>query len=195
MNKKTYIFPIVYLILVCTDIFITYSTTPDLVFEGNPLVTVFGLGWGSLILANLIGFFIYVFCCYYCFEKYQTIVCGAKNVGEYISQITFDRTDKFVWIFYRVPKNWSPVVACLSYEVIWAFIAGRVITIFEWCLWHNDVPFKSYYIELKETFAYGRLDIVLLIAFSFILVSHWFFKEYAKSKEKYTQTEERILCI
>lgn len=195
MIKKVYVFPAIYIMLVFLDGAITYFATPDLTFEGNPLITVFSLGWGSLILANLIGFAVYIFCCYYCFEKYETVVCEAKNIGEYISQITFGRTDKFSWVFYKVPKNWPPVIACLSYEVIWCFIAGRVITIFEWYLWHNDVPIKEYYVEFKETFAYGRLDIVLLIILAFILVSHWFFKEYAKSKAAYVQTEERGLCI
>lgn len=189
MNKKIYIFSSIYFILACADITITYLSTPNLFFEANPLVAVFKFGWSALIFSNLLGLLIYIFCCYYYFQRYQTINCKAENVGEYISQIMFDRQDKFLWIFYRVPKNWKPVKACLSYAFIWTFLFARMIALFEWYVWHSDTPLRNTYITFKETFAYERFDIIIITAFSFILVSHWFFKEYEKSEK------EKVSCI
>lgn len=188
MNKKIYILSVVYFALTFLDIFITYLSTPDLTFEGNPLVTVFHLGWGALILVNLIGFLIYVFCCYYCFEKYRTIVCEAANVGEYTSKILFNRPDKPLWVFYIVPENWTPVRACLAYEYVCVLPIARVITIFEWYVWHSNAPFKDYYIALKNLFPYERLDIAIIIVLAFTNISLWFNREYSISEK------ERNLC-
>ena len=47
-------FVTLYAVLVAFDAFTTYLVTPDLKWEGNPTVTLFGGGWGALIVCGII---------------------------------------------------------------------------------------------------------------------------------------------
>lgn len=179
MKKKFWIL-IIYLILILTDGLITYINTPDLALEGNPLVSVLGLGWSALFVANLVGFILLFFLTYYAFIKYETVIAKAANRREYCSQLFYHRPDKFIWSFYKVPKRWQPFWACLGYVLIYSAIFNRIIIVCEWLLPNQ---WFLLYSNVRSKAPYGRLDIVLTLVFCIYLLFRWFNLEYQQSKK------------
>ncbi len=181
MKKKFFILIAIDLILTFLDGFLTYYNTPDLTYEDNPLVTVFGLGWGALFLANFITFWLLFILGYYAFVKYQTITVKVNNRKEYISQIFFNRPDKIVWCWYKMPKNWKPTIAIIGYSYTYALIVARAILVFQWLLFTFRVDFDAYE-RFRSFFPLGRFDIAAAMICLICLCIYWVNNEYMKSK-------------
>lgn len=86
------------------DVGITFVVSADLRWEANPLVSVAGLGWGALILANVAGVLLILF-----FYRY-TLVSGGKffprssgtryaSSSRIIFSATATRFGKFIMLF------------------------------------------------------------------------------------------------
>ena len=69
---------ILYLILVALDNYTTYLVTPDLKWEANPTVTLFGGGWTSLIIVDVIAVAVFAVFAYFCTVYYrrESVECG-----------------------------------------------------------------------------------------------------------------------
>ncbi|MEI6534350.1 MAG: hypothetical protein WCN98_03340 [Verrucomicrobiaceae bacterium] len=57
MRRETFVFLSIILLTVAraADVAVTYRFSPDLAFEGNPMVKLFGMGWTFMLCANLIA--------------------------------------------------------------------------------------------------------------------------------------------
>lgn len=179
MKKSLKVF-LIYFILMLSDGLLTLYNTPDLSLEANPLVTKLHLGWGALITVNIIFFIIIFMCCRYAFEKYQTIAADVPDLKSYISQIFFNRPDKFIWIWYKLPKNWKPIWGYMCYIFPYCLSYGAVIRIFEWLMVTFDIYIASY--QKLKIFLFGRTDIFVGIISIIPLSYIWFKNEYKKSQ-------------
>ncbi|MDE5889345.1 MAG: hypothetical protein K2H20_04930, partial [Bacilli bacterium] len=123
-NKKIkfYILITIYFILILSDGILTYINTPDLKLEGNPLVSVFGLGWISLGIINMLVFILIFALAYYSYIKYKSIINDKTTYKEYYSQILYDRPDKFWASIYKIPKNFKPAIAAYGYALLYSSI-------------------------------------------------------------------------
>lgn len=182
MKKKFVLFMSTYFFLMMLDVFLTLVNTPNLADEANPLISVLGFNWTSLLIANVILLMFILICADYTFVRYKTIVIDAKNHKEYISQILYDRPDKFSWTMYKIPKNWRPVFAISGYAIVYAVIIARTIVIIEWLMITFGYKYNIYW-NLKDIMPYNRADIVISIIACFFLINYWFLKEYKKSKK------------
>jgi hypothetical protein len=178
VKKRFWILVSIYLVLALLDGLLTYIYTPDLSLEGNPLVSVFDFGWGALFIANGLGFALVFLTAYYSHLKYKTIVVSVKNRREYISQILYNRPDKFIWSFYKLPRNWAPVGAILGYALIYSIIMDRIIVVTDWLVHDIWVPI---YTPLRHMIPYGRLDIAVALVAAVFLMVQWISCEYKKS--------------
>lgn len=172
---------LLYVILMLADGLLTLYNTPDLSMEGNPLVTKLKLGWGALITVNLIFFIIMFFTCRYTFDQYQTIVADVPNLKSYISQLFYNRPDKFVWFWYKFPKNWKPYGAWFGYVFVYGLSGGAVIRVLEWLAVTFDIYYTSRYAQISDDIFFGRVDIFVGLILFIILTPVWFIKEYKKS--------------
>lgn len=179
MKKSRKVF-LMYVILMLADGALTFYNTPDLRFEANPLVTRLHLGWGALITVNLICFVIIFFACRYTFDKYETVQADVPNLRSYISQLFYDRPDKFVWSFYKFPKNWKPFWALISYAGVYALCAGAVVRVLEWLAITVGLD-MSVYDRFRSNVFFGRFDIVVGLICLIPLIYLWTRKEYKKS--------------
>ena len=181
--KKWLIVFIIYFVLVLIDGGLTLYNTPDLSWEGNPLVTHFHLGWGALITVNAIVVAAFFIGSRFTFEKYKTVVADVTNFREYVSMLFYNRPDKFVWSFYKLPKNWKPFWACLAYVLCYSLIIGRAITDFEWIAetlnWET-----SAYDRFRGHLLFGRLDIAVGLIAAVVLLFVWLIKEYKKGSKQ-----------
>lgn len=179
MKKSVRVF-LLYFVLMLSDGLLTLYNTPDLSLEANPLVTKLHLGWGALITVNIVFFVIMFICCRYAFEKYQTIAVEAPNLKAYISQIFYNRPDKFIWTWYKMPKNWKPLWGCICYVLPYSLSYGAVIRIFEWLMVTFGIHITSY--QKLRIFLFGRVDIVVGLLTMIPLFYVWFRNEYKKSQ-------------
>lgn len=177
------------LVLAVADGILTYWNTPDLSLEGNFLVAGLGFGWEALLIANVAVFGFCVFTAYYSFVRYKTVVLKTKNIKEYISQMLYNRPDKFIWLFYKTPKNRKPFYAILGFAFCYSMILGRMIAILEW----TAISFKmdlTGYCGFIRMFPFGRMDIVLILIALMILILLWFVSEYRKSIKSFANFHE-----
>lgn len=179
MKKSIRVF-LTYFTLMLSDGLLTLYNTPDLSLEANPLITKLHLGWGALITVNIVFLVIIFICCRYAFEKYQTVAAEANGLKEYISQIFYGCPDKFIWTWYKFPKNWKPFWGCLCYILPYSLSCGAVIRIFEWLMVTFGIYIAPY--QKLRTFLFGRLDIAVGLLIMLPLIYVWFRNEYKKSQ-------------
>ncbi len=175
---KFWISIILYLSLALTDCLLTYINTPDLSFEANPLVTKFGLGWGTLATVNIIVFILLFAISYYSFFKYKTVYTKETKFTAYCSQIINDRPDKF-WSF-ALPKHMAPILACAGYASLYALIIGRAIIVFEWLCITFNATWSSGYFYFRNTYLGGRFDLIVSMVFVVLFMFYWLYKEFKK---------------
>ncbi len=186
MKKSLRVF-LLYFFLMLADGLLTFYNTPDLNMEANPLVTVFHLGWGAIITANVIVFVLVFMSCKYSFDIYKTIVADVNNLKEYDSQIFFNRPDRYRWNFYKLPKNWKPLWALLGYAGTYGLCIAAIIRILEWLMITFDIH-SNIYNRINHAL-FGRLDICVCITIAIILGFHWINMEYKKSQFILLQTK------
>lgn len=181
---------IIELVLMFSDGALTYIGTPDLSLEANPLVAYFGLGWGALFIANFIFVILFVGLVYYAFVKYESPMIPYKTFKEYTSMLFFNRPDKFYGLFYKMPKNWKPVIATFGYVFGIAMPVGRAILVFEWILYLTKSPFRTVYYSFANIFPYSRVDMCLCCLLAVVLMFAWLIKEYKNNKRLLLQNVE-----
>ncbi|MCL2671458.1 MAG: hypothetical protein FWF10_05425 [Clostridiales bacterium] len=178
-----------YLLLALADGALTYIGTPDLAYEANPLVAVFGLGWGALFIANALVFALQIVAVNYAFVRYQSPLLPYKEYKEFLSMLIYDRPDKFIWTFYKLPKNWKPFFAQLGYAMGIALPVGRLAIVFQWVLYLANSPIQNIYNPFRNWFPYGRFDIVLTAFVGAFLAVYWTFRECRINRMRMEKSE------
>lgn len=163
--------------LAITDGALTYIATPDLSYEANPLVTHLGLGWGALFISNVLFIGLQIIAVYYAFVKYKSPVVEYRAYKEFSSNLFFKRPDRFRWMFYKLPKNWKPVLAMGGYALGITLPAARMILVFEWVLFLTKNPFENKYNEFRSLFPWSRFDISFAVVLAAFLAVYWTFRE------------------
>jgi len=167
--------------------------------EANPLVVVFGLGWGTLIGVNVVMFVPVVMAAYYAFVKY---CCGRSQLAcngfmQYCSMLYYNRTDKFSWVMYKMsyslPTNRAPLLALSCFLFVVIFIAVRLVAVFGWITiivagvhpgnWH----LPEYHSSVLYWVISAHLPVnpfALVIAFTFLFANfYWHLNEYRLNKK------------
>lgn len=183
-RKAFWIVIFINLLLTLTDGLLTYIGTPDLRFESNPLISFFGLGWSSLILSNILWFAFFALCAYFTLVKYQSPRFNVNSFQEYISMLFYNRPDKFIWSWYRLPKNWKPYLSAGGFAFMLTLPITRLIAILEWTFRLTHSPLDSLVSSLSMQLPFYRLDLlvaVMVVLFSF---SFWMVKEYNRNKKE-----------
>jgi len=185
-NGKTifWILIVLSVLLAITDGVLTYIATPDLEFEGNPLVSVLGLGWGALFAANVVILSLFAILMYFAFVKYESPLLPYARFTQFFSMLFYRRPDKFVWSFYKPPKNWKPFVAMVGYAAGFVMPVNRTVIVFEWILWLSQSPIRDAYGSFRLLFPFGRFDITLTAILTLLLIVFWFFKEFQINKKR-----------
>ncbi len=175
-KNKFLAFIFLYFMTVVGDLVLTYIGTPDLKNEANPLVKVFGLGWGALIWQNMFGFLFYSWFVYYTFIRYRRPVLQCEGYRRYVSMLLYGCPDR-----KKAAKK-------VEYKNFWALIGNmfaigyiiiRVIVIIDWigalnlnpiCHWFT-VKFRSI---LPAYWAMCLLGIAILLCCFFCVLYQWY---------------------
>lgn len=164
------------------DLWSTHLATPTLSDEMNPVVSVFGLGWNAILVANFAIIAALIYLNYYQLHKYSPKVSTNEfnSLPEYLSFAYFDRTDYRIEIFYKWPKDWVTFKAHFGYAGIRGMIVGSILA-------SANNLFRYYKVEFYSTFAswirHPAYTIYIIIGLSFIGFQLYFaFKEYKHLK-------------
>ena len=188
-KAKFWILVSVYLFLTFADGALTYINTPDLSYEGNPLVAKFGLGWGALAIANIVFFALYFVVAYYSYFKYKTVFTEETKFTRYVSQITFDRPDMFWKGCILPPKHWTPCIAAFGFCIFPSAIIARLIIVLEWLstTFNVDSEFVYNYFHFRDTYCFGRFDVFVAVIIAVIGAFYWFYREFKKQLKTSSQ--------
>jgi len=185
--------------------------TPDLRFEGNPLVIAFGLGWPALTVKNIAALIIFVLLAYYYSVKYERKFVPCKNIKEFCSMLLYERPDKFYWIFYKSANNRKAFWALVAYAFIFPALTLRIVAVSEWLLvlqrnswqslnyWNFWLIYNSpsnsviwnIYLDIKRIVPGGNIYNTVWITIGILIIPIWFLKEY-KFNNMYIQTKGSI---
>ena len=106
MDKKIKKFLLLTVLLIVGRVYDGYTTylyTPDLSKEANPLVSLLGLGWGSMIITQILLVSLLICCLYYYLNNYNTAFPNKKNLTftKFISNLNYNNDHSFFKIFYN----------------------------------------------------------------------------------------------
>lgn len=179
------------LVISVIDNLLTYIGSPDLAKESNPLVHTLGFSWTGLLIANVVLFAFDVFMAYYVFIRYEPKIVSCINKKEYMSMMLFDRPDKYIWTWYKLPNNkdgYRFMGACFSFIMVLLTPILRLKASIEWCMYlFNPELFDRYCDILGRvaiTTVWGRGDVIIqvivLIAVLMAIFTHKMYKANQK---------------
>lgn len=130
-KKKLEFFLLTFLIVItrCWDLIATSVVTPDLERETNPLVSIFGQGWTTLIIFQIILVSIIIVLNYYSLFRIKSCYPSQKGYSykEFITYYYFGKRRNLIEMIYKFPQDKSTLIKLLGYVVPRALI---VVSIF-----------------------------------------------------------------
>lgn len=179
---RFWFFILFYTEMTVADLWLTYLATPNLELEGNPLVAVYSLGWGTLISVNAVTLAFYILMAWYAFYRYKPRKSSeTKSLKRYLSDITYDNPEQGKFGMLRIPKHWSPQIACLCYSVVAALPFARCIIVIEWFLLYTH-SFAPLFFKIVACFPLGRIDFFVAVILAWILSGVWIRREFRENK-------------
>jgi hypothetical protein len=115
--KKFLFLTILLIVARLSDIITTYIYIPNLDKELNPIVSIFGKGWTTMLIVQvvLISGFIYSLWVYCTKKLTLPKVDSSLTLKEFISLFNFNDTKSFNKIFYKIPKNKTAFISTIGY--------------------------------------------------------------------------------
>lgn len=178
-KKKFFAHALIYFMLMVGDMVLTYIGTPDLKNEANPLVEVFGLGWGALRAHSMFGFLYYLGFIYYAFIRYRRPVLQCEGYKQYVSMLLYGCLDrkktarkKFVF------KNFFGV---FGNALAVGYIIIRVIVVIDWIGYLSRNPIYYWYIvnirsrsSVPKYLSLCLLGSAILICCQYCVLYRWY---------------------
>jgi len=202
-NKlKFYVFNIICLVTTIGDLLITYVGSPDLLLEANILVTVFGLGWTALIIANIFAYTLALVLLYYAFIKYKRTILECNSFTQYLSMLYFNRPDKAKWLWYKYPKGKMFILlAPVGFALAYMYPVLRLIAISGWVLHLASIEFCIFCSLGMPHFYFKHIEVVFFLIIGLIimifLLLYWYVREYKINKVglKYTRDSGEYIVV
>ncbi len=185
IKRKSFILTLFFLGLTVLDITLTFMGTPDLTDEGNPISAIFNFGWIALVISNVFAIVVFAVFAHIAFDRYKTPRFTAENFFEFYLMLFYNTKTIIVKPMFKLPKNWMPFFAMISFSACIALLAGRVVVVLEWIavlLGHEH----SLYFMVREHIPFGRTDIWVFILVFLVSTLIWMQNQFKKVR-KYTE--------
>jgi len=185
MNENKLEFFLLTLFLVVTrfwDIMATYIITPDLEKETNPLVSILGQGWVTVIIFQIMMVSFIIILNHYSLFKIRNTYPQQKgySYSEFVSYFYFGEKRNLMEMVFRFPKNKSTLVKALGYVLPRSLIViGLFISLSSTLLIINS-DYRKFY-TLARPYYY-----IVLIAIVFLFFILFFKREYTKYQKVLT---------
>lgn len=152
------------------DMGITFAASPDLGWEMNPLVSLAGLGWGALILSNVLGVALIVFFYRhaYSFTHSGFPQSSGYSFKQFISYYLFHDAESFHKIYYVVPYNKRALIEYCGYVAIRVVSAWSFLVVAHNLLVWQLPAYRSVMASGKLWLSLYGLLVFLVLAYSFL---------------------------
>ncbi len=183
MNKGTREFVLLTTLLFATrigDLVMTYLVTPDLARETNPLVSMLGQGWISLIVLQIILVSAIVLLNYYSLFKLQPTYPSQSGLSfaEFATRYYLGREQHWMNLLFRFPSRWSVFVKAFGYTLPRALIViGLLVSMSSATLTISEV-YSDFYPPLP-VFYLVIVTIALYFYFRFFKTEYHAYRESA----------------
>jgi hypothetical protein len=154
-----------------SDIITTYIYIPNLEKELNPIVSVFGQGWTTMLLVQviIISGFIYSLWVYSTKKLTLPKVDNSLTLKEFISLLNFKDTISYKKIFYKIPKNKTAIFYTIGYcgtisLIVLSFLVA-ISTTFLILSPDYRIFYRNYKIPVFLILSFVVMFIILLIKF------------------------------
>ncbi|MCE9519008.1 MAG: hypothetical protein K8R87_05525 [Verrucomicrobia bacterium] len=145
------------------DVAITYRFSPDLAFEGNPMVRLLGMGWPFLLTANLLAVFAIGACSLSWLQnplqyEYSPDVRDAWSFASFASFNRVYSRPMFLWKrLVCTPKNWRHSIQLLGFVAPVTVVGLSVAAVFSWYAMYSLHwgAYEAFYKTLWPVFPYG----------------------------------------
>ena len=159
------------------DMVLTYIGTPDLKNEANPLVKVFGLGWGALLAHSMFGFLLYSGFVYYVFIRYRRPVLQCEGYKQYSSMLLYGCPDR-----KRATKKkmeYKNFWGILGNTVAEGYIIISVIVIIDWIGALSRNPIYYWYAVnirsiLPRYLGFSLFNVAILVCCHYRTIYKWY---------------------
>lgn len=181
MNKKIKKFLLLTILLIVGRVYDGYTTylyTPDLSNEANPLVSLLGFGWTSIVITQFILVSLLICCLYYYLYNYNPPFPNKKKLKlkEFISNLNYNYDHSFFKIFYKLPDNRNVFFAKIGYAASMTMIfAGYIVGTSTTLLLISDT-YRQFYKNGAPFLLYGIL---------FGLITYFMYNFYLKQYRIY----------
>lgn len=145
------------------DVAVTYQFSPDLAFEGNPMVRFLGMGWAFLLAANLLAVVAIGACSLSWLHKpiqYERSP-DVHDVWSFASFACFNHVysrPRFLWKrLFCTPKSWRHTIHLFGVVAPVTVIGVSAIAVFSWYAMYSFhwQAFSLFYKALWPVFPYG----------------------------------------
>jgi len=179
MNKSKLEFFLLTAFLVITrlwDITATYIITPDLEKETNPMVSILGQGWVTIIIFQITVVSFIIILNYFSLFKIKTFYPSQKGYSykEFITYFYFGEKRNLIELVYRFPKNKSTLVKALGYVLPRSLIVIGVFISLSSTLLILNIDYQKFYAFARPYYY------LVFIAIVFVFFVLFFRREYAK---------------
>lgn len=162
------------LITRCWDITATYIITPNLEKETNPIVSIFGQGWMTVIIFQIILVSVVIILNYYSLFKIKDSYPSQKGYSfkHFITYYYFGEKRNLIKMLYKFPENKSVLIKALGYILPRSLIVISVFISLSSTLLIVNSDYQKFYAVAKP---YYYVVLIAIVCLFYIL---FFKKEY-----------------
>ena len=177
MGKKKSEFLLLAFLLVstrCWDIITTYMVTPDLKTETNPLVSILGRGWVSVIISQIILVSIIIILNHQSLFKIKSSHPSQRGYSykEFIRHYYFGKKESMIKMIYKLPQDKRTLIKLLGYVLPRALIVISIFISASSTFLITSWDYKRFYAVARPYYY------IALIATAFVFIMLFFKKEY-----------------
>ena len=163
------------------DALVTFTITPDLSHEGNPLVYIADLGWTTLLIVNSLVVCLTIFILYFSirFPADSHPTEGNYSFKEFISHFLYNDKFSFHKIYFFVPHNKKAILSFTGFLFPRVFISWSLLIII-----HNvSILHSSLYQQYNIHWNLWIIVYTFLVPITFFYFWKFFRNEYGKYRK------------
>lgn len=177
MSKSKLEFFLLTLLLILTrfcDVITTYMVTPGLERETNPLVSIFGRGWVTVIIFQVILVSIIIILNYLSLFKIKNSYPSQKGYSykEFIRYYYFGKKENLIKMIYKFPKDKVTLIKLLGYVLPRALIVVSIFISTSSTFLIISSDYSRFYVEARPYYY------IVLIGIAFLFIILFFKREY-----------------
>lgn len=187
---KFWMLTAVTVLLMGVELFFAYVTVGDLSEIVRMIASIWGVPRLAVQLAAAVILALVFFTSYYSYCKYTTVYNDQPTYTAYVSQILYDRPDRFWW-GRGLPKHISPIIASFGYSLLYTILVLKACSVLDWVSTWFGIRWLASVFSVADRILFGYfdmplafIDVLLAVVVFGVCLFYWFYKEFKKQKKR-----------